>query len=104
MSDHTPGPWRVGKGKKRIYCKYGHVADVHGVDNITGGTAEANARLIAAAPETAAERDHLKKINADLLELVKLIDGVQCNLPEWWYKNGYNTEIKAAIEKAEGGK
>jgi hypothetical protein len=30
-----------------------------------------NARLIASAPETAAERDRLKKINAELLEALE---------------------------------
>ncbi len=35
-----------------------------------------NARLITAAPETAAERDRLKEINAELLESLK--DCVAC--------------------------
>lgn len=33
----------------------------------------ANARLIAAAPETAAERDRLKEVNAELLQLCETI-------------------------------
>ncbi len=37
------------------------------------GTREANARLIAAAPETAAERDRLREINAELLAALDLL-------------------------------
>ena len=33
----------------------------------------ANAHMIAAAPETAAERDRLKEINAELLEALQTI-------------------------------
>jgi len=34
---------------------------------------EANARLIAAAPETAEERDRLKEINKELLEALEYV-------------------------------
>lgn len=39
--------------------------------NMMIGEAEANGNLLAAAPETAAERDRLKEINAELLEAAK---------------------------------
>lgn len=74
-SKHTPGPWRsiptgmvpnewniIHEWMSADGCPVrGHVARAYGND-------EANARLIAAAPETAAERDSLKAINAELLE------------------------------------
>jgi hypothetical protein len=81
---------------------------------------DANARLIAAAPETAAERDRLREVNAELLAALKRID-------EWWTRSapggpddnrlclttGFNVSLhpelvgiwrqaRAAISKAEG--
>ena len=55
---HTPGPWTYRKASKHFHIEasapgYGTaVAEVHYVGNAdTGWTSEANARLIAAAPE-----------------------------------------------------
>ena len=59
---HTPGPWRVIKGKPRAICnaagnKYIAKALLGGTDHpsprflLDEAQAEANARLIAAAPE-----------------------------------------------------
>jgi len=57
MSNHTPGPWYAEKKS----CHSGHVAICHwdgeewwevwSPEWVKGGGAEANARLIAAAPE-----------------------------------------------------
>ncbi len=69
---------------------------------------DANAKLIAAAPETAAERDRLKAVNAELLEAVLTVrkrlvrvcaagDGMQAFLDA-----GGLRELAAAITKAEG--
>ena len=73
MTQHTPGPWSIyegisslyieapeadilqkGSGGARSYSKT--VCSIH----FRGDDQWANARLIAAAPETAAERDQLK--------------------------------------------
>lgn len=66
---HTPGPWAV---------EYvGTIAEVVNEETLFTvatcgshkfGVVRENARLIAAAPETAAERDRLKEINAELLD------------------------------------
>lgn len=76
--------------------------------------AEANARLIAAAPETRAERDALLVVKAELVEVLKELENHLCegfcrDLPS----AGYYTEsmdldcsacrARAAIAKAEGG-
>lgn len=74
---HTPGPWK----HMGIYSIVAHIPPTD--DNPLGqpsiveiahlaDRAEllANAALIAAAPETAAERDKLKTINQYLLELL----------------------------------
>lgn len=70
---HTPGPWRVyERTPVRIITESKRViATVRGWGTPEG---DANARLIAAAPETAAERDRLKAINAQMLEALRAIE------------------------------
>jgi hypothetical protein len=52
MSDHTPGPWEVGQyGNSFIVTAKANSYDVAVVRNIGNEDNEANARLIAAAPE-----------------------------------------------------
>jgi hypothetical protein len=63
-TQHTPGPW-IAEGDDfiaHIYTATGKMVNPHH---------PANARLIASAPETAAERDSLKALNAELLEAVR---------------------------------
>lgn len=102
---HTPGPWK---------CKPGFDSDLYYcLSNIDGNILtfdddehEANARLIAAAPETAAERDRLKEANAELLQALREIGR------ELAYPNNEGQAIsglvdrqriaRAAIAKAEG--
>ena len=51
MSAHTPGPWEVGpngeRSKQHIYAKNGPLLVTH----LWDGCSEADARLIAAAPD-----------------------------------------------------
>lgn len=82
-AQHTPGPW-VLKRRAKPFHGVANIRDSAG-RRICSFTAhrnhagycnaehEANARLIAAAPETAAERDRLKAINAELLEACKAV-------------------------------
>jgi len=74
---HSPAPWRSA------YCGQPDIKDANGrviasveplgeTDEPTHPETEANADLIAAAPETAAERDRLREINKDLLEALTL--------------------------------
>src|SRR3990170_7423446 len=87
FNDHTPGPWKVllnydnridetilGRHTIKGADDY-NVARVWELDEILDkpGLTEANARLIAAAPETAAERDQLREVNAELLAALELI-------------------------------
>ncbi len=121
---HTKGTWEVKcldlKSPNSIPSKpilissqQGLVATVSRLNKIGGvsvssGQGEANAELIAAAPETAAERDRLKAVNAELLEAVLTVrkrlvrvcaagDGMQAFLDA-----GGLRELAAAITKAEG--
>lgn len=76
MTEHTPGPWQLESRGDGTYDLW-HKGTFAGIDWGRGApdrlepddvqTFEANARLIAAAPETAAERDRLREINAELL-------------------------------------
>ena len=92
MNKHTPGPWKIGKflrvygGEKDHFGGQMLIANVNG-GRVGGGDGDANARLIAAAP--------------DLLEALK----------GWtaWAGDGsdneeltYITRARAAIAKAEG--
>jgi len=78
MSEHTPGPWVVAGGSyndwrikpigKDVYIatlfnRYGWASE-----------GEANARLIAAAPDMADEIERLKADQAKLLEIAKGVD------------------------------
>ncbi len=109
MTKHTPGPWRVGNWAsvyaEDLSCM---IAECHGCTNQMLATAQANARLIAAAPETAAERDRLKASNAELIETLRLIDELATNgLDHAHPRNGATisaiaSAARAAIVKAEG--
>ena len=63
---HTPGPWRYMATPASSYTDWGVKI---GRDTI-GVYVEADARLIAAAPETAAERDRLRTINSELVDIL----------------------------------
>ena len=129
---HTPGPWRIGQlgltndGASFILSDHADmsICTVTCQTPFKRGngwrteceTREANARLIAAAPETAAERDRLKALNAELLEVLRLTadQALRCEIPEGYgpefrgeeWDAGYDAAIssaRAAIAKAKGG-
>ena len=85
--NHTPGPWVVGgacshgakvvsrgaAGVSVAWCGCNTIAGQDGSHSIDGDEAEANARLIAAAPDM---WDLLSRLDdPDALALVELIDG-----------------------------
>ena len=65
---HTPGPWWFTATEEE-----GYYVACAGDKELTNLISREDARLIAAAPETAAERDRLRTINS---ELVDAIEGV----------------------------
>lgn len=87
---HTEGPWEL-ENETLLVWSYGFgVPITKGVENTTWHRAlsweerRANARLIAAAPETAAERDRLKAQNAELLKaLEKIADPKMYDCANW---------------------
>ena len=67
---HTPGPWVVDAREPRVIrvkVVGTAIAFLYRVN--LGDGVDDNAVLIAAAPETAAERDKLRAVNTKLLEL-----------------------------------
>ena len=90
MAGHTPGPWRVlFPGIYHVENPY-PIAKVHRTDR-SGPEIDANARLIAEAPETAEQRDELLAT----LELVSELMSTE------EYNDSLNI-IDAAIAKAKG--
>jgi hypothetical protein len=69
MTEHTSGPWTF-RPNAEIDAPDGLVASAR-LASRYASECEANARLIAAAPETAAERDQLKAENKALVALLK---------------------------------
>lgn len=92
---HTPGPWRVGRHftDDEGYREIAIEATVRGVECVPasvvlqfanyGGMQEANARLIAAAPD----------LLEALIDLMDAVEGVPC---------GPENKCRAAIAKATG--
>ena len=75
---HTEGPWTVYADTPSVDPNWHIVTTANRLRVIANvhiepgnATDEANARLIAAAPATAAERDRLKASNAVLLEALR---------------------------------
>lgn len=128
---HTPGPWKIYKGnglERRIAAEtntaicilYGPIGWHKTAESEI--EQDANARLIATAPETAKERDELKEkcrelgiqlrdqqlvahdsaIHKELLEITKeLFTLLETHEPNWYLRGHYNRASKA-IAKAEG--
>lgn len=112
---HTPGPWAVHKNKGEAVPYAIRDKGTFLIGEIYGSTIGdpdevlANARLIAAAPETAAERDHLKVINAMLLEALERLANaaLDCQMRGYSERNAtvlrkYEDEARAAIRAAKG--
>jgi hypothetical protein len=127
---HTPGPWNLGNPGLRgsdahmcevmtAYATKNEGATIGCYDvicrtwspNYTASSVRltreecfANARLIAAAPETAAERDRLREVNAELVAALEQI-------AHRAHKHAVCTQVqyslgdiaRAAIAKATGG-
>lgn len=118
MSGHTPGPWSATYGHLIRVSPTNNPSTICGVHrrglhsgNYDEAEVFANARLIAAAPDTAAERDRLKEINDDLLAACKSVrewlmepftaaDADDENLSPAFRKA--LRKVNAAIAKAEG--
>lgn len=119
-SAHTPGPWltfgdtitaadKLAPGYTLQICAVGSLND-----NVRHERTEleANKKLIAAAPETAAERDRLREVNADLLKTLQRLtekveranalqhSGGSVHPDDWAELYQIANESRAALSKA----
>ena len=105
MSNHTPGPWGCTYTSNhahdyRLTKAGGHSLPVNAEGN-DHSEQRANARLIARAPEMAAEIERLTARVEDLVRVLKLADdalGEDANAQVRLEASGY---IRAAITKGE---
>lgn len=99
---HTPGPWRIGSTFDDASIEI--CDDAQMLAQVWSGEDAdqrlANARLIAAAPETAAERDRLKAINAELLAAMKALFEHCAMIHNTWGDGCNQKEADAAIKAA----
>ncbi len=99
MTEHTPGPWKVSEGP-RITGADGTVV-VFTVDGSYGTNIEANARVIAVAPELLAvlKEAHNVAQQHNLLSTATDLERLQTlkRFLDWW-----NYSALPAIAKAEG--
>ena len=104
---HTKSPWEI-VDDNGVFCRIRSVKERRLIATVPCGNTLANARLIAAAPETAAERDRLKEVNAELLAALKLFRTKVYNaalgsgMDHEWATEACSL-ADAAIAKAEGG-
>ena len=97
MSGHTPGPWEVGD-KRGVWVGPVVMADngKRGVAFVCGDS-DANAHLIAAAP------DLLHACQAVANDLHRLIDGDDfCGMSDTELFTCFLTVLEPALDKAEG--
>ena len=111
MSNHTPGPWIYSQKFREIHDSSVNspslIAEIPEWIDEAKEEQEANARLIAAAPETAVERDRLKALNAEMLSALKGL-GCVCLMkighPQVSEHSPECQAVAKAIEEAEGEK
>lgn len=106
QAQHTPGPWGISTHDGA------HFVGKKGFPSVARTWTDSpeelvNARLIAAAPETAAERDRLKSINDDLLAALETVLSSIEAFPSSGAKmkpnGGTANMIRAAIAKTKAG-
>ena len=103
---HTPGPWfSKREGFSTVYIEAriggGMIQEIAACGPTAEGSEqqEANATLIASAPDLLAERDRLKAANAELAEaLQKMLDAYDDGVTDW--EKPYQQAARAALTKA----
>jgi len=118
MAEHTPGPWVAIEAGPCLVIDASHW-DVYqqGGDNVfcmarmaaADETEEANARLIASAPELKAENTRLKDINAEMCAAIERVIPVLAGIvqaygtgPAGQVFEAMHDELAAAVAKATG--
>jgi hypothetical protein len=107
MAEHTPGPWTLEAGRNFItpdgefYLSYGK--DKHGNPKFKNFCAlDANARLIAAAPELLKESECNRRVMSEVLAVYEHLAGTE-DEPAWYQDiQDAHDRTSAAIAKAKG--
>lgn len=100
----TYGPWEVHYGHDVTGYPCYFIHGVSGEEKRNGDRLEANARLIATAPELYVRLANLIEI-VDRAGLLNLSNGVQLGQTSWYAKASDRLDAaRAAIAKAEGGR
>lgn len=107
---HTPGPWKVvyidGELTGSIYSKKIRICSGICDDMKLENEAEANAYLIASAPDMKDEIDRLKAEKAELLEVLEWLDLKFDRFDDGYgramFSRGDFKKVRAAIKKARG--
>lgn len=99
MSKHTPGPWHVGnKYPADVYAARAGHAIARAVNPQCDGECEANARLIAAAPELLEALNLAVKLLRENIDIADNAETCRFDLTDWKLA----APIFAAIAKATG--
>lgn len=112
---HTKGPWEVVKHKRfpfqlEVKSADGYICDMEGLSDDDMPTVDANARLIAAAPELyeALTDKRFGSTAGFLRKIAKQLEDEAQQVGEEWHSiyaprlNAIADEMDAAIAKAEG--
>lgn len=105
MSKHTPVTWFVDIEGNRILANDDRATIIcHMSATVRNPEVMADANLIAAAPETEAERDKLRIINAELLDALETLRGVSLVIGQSRAEKivAANAKADKAIAKAKG--
>ena len=104
---HTPGPWAtllVERNRRTKVSDWIVTGEAGAGRHVATAKHEGDARLIAAAPETAAERDRLKAVLESIANNRLSIDVPPEEKPDHDYAQGWDalvTAARAAIAKAK---
>lgn len=115
---HTPGPWYVDHDRVTVRAEMlAKPVQIAACGTPTSTYAQANARLVAAAPETAAERDRLREVNRELVAAMEATLASMRELrglaftgsriptdryPEKHRANAADDQARAALARAKG--
>ena len=111
MVKHSPEPWNVDVPPEGgvVVCDANGAVLLRFEDYFDEAVLDEDALLVAAAPKTAAERDRLKAVNAEMLAALKaVIESMESPYGEERQRlndamaNVADKKVRAAIAKVEG--
>lgn len=101
MSANTPITWRYER-ETEFNCSAIIASNGNIICEFADEPEEQYAELIAASPETAAERDRLREINAELLHAIETLLG-ETDDSDYMSQAEREAVARAAVAKSKGG-